>query len=179
MNGLSAYNADMGISWLTLRLFIDVICPRLPRIYSVLYNLLRRHLAAQPTSVNTLKVAVCEDEDGGVLKVSTTAMSGNTICENLFPMTARIGDHVISVLRELELPVRVALDNNLYTHAEFVAHYGKDKGEFRWRDAARLQGCALILVTEGGAILDPSANDALLVTLFPRMFLQPQVLVVQ
>ncbi len=84
-------------------------------------------------------------------------------------MTARIGDHVTSVLRQLELPFRVASDHNLYTRAEFVAHYGKDKGEFRWRDAEGLLGCALTLVTEGGAILDPSARDALLVTLLPRI----------
>ena len=47
-------------------------------------------------------------------------------------MTAMIGDHVTSVLRQLELPFRVASDHNLYTRAEFVAHYGKSKGDVRW-----------------------------------------------
>ena len=68
-------------------------------------------------------------------------MSGDIICEGILPDTASIGVHVSGVLRLLELPFRVASDHNLYTHAEFVAHYGPDTGENRWTDADALLGC--------------------------------------
>ena len=73
-----------------------------------------------------------------------------------------------SVLRQLELPFRVASDHNLYTRAEFVAHYGPDTGANRWTDADALPGCDISCVTEGGTILYPAGNDTLLVTLLPR-----------
>ena len=56
---------------------IDVYCFRLPRLYTLIRKL-NRQLADQLTLINTLKVAVCDDE---TLQVNTSAMSGNTICE--------------------------------------------------------------------------------------------------
>ena len=85
---------------------IDDTHPRLPGLYNVLYNL-NLHLAAQPTSIYTLTVAALHDEGCSLLKVSTSAMNGNIICEGIFPRTASIGVPVSSVLRQLELPFRV------------------------------------------------------------------------
>ena len=55
----------------------DVYCSRLPRLY-ILICKLNRQLADQPTFIHTLKVAVCDDD---TLQANTSAMSGNTICE--------------------------------------------------------------------------------------------------
>ena len=141
--------------------------PRLPGFYKVLYNL-HLHLEAEPTSIYTLTVAALHDECCSVLQVSVSAMSGNIVCEGICPITASIGDLVQSVLRQLALPFCVASNHNLYTRAEFDAHYGPDTGESRWTDAHALPGCDISFVTEGGTILDPAGNDALLVTLLPR-----------
>jgi hypothetical protein len=140
---------------------------RLPGLYNVLYTLDLR-FAAEPRSVYTLTVEALHDEGCSLLKVSTSAMSGNIVCEGIWPITASIGVLVQSVLRQLELPFRVASDHNLYTRAEFVAHYGPDTGENRWTDADALPGCDISFVAEGGTRLDPAGNDALLVTLLPR-----------
>ena len=111
---------------------------------------------------------MCHDEGCSLLKVSTSALSGNTIYEDIFPIDARIGHPVTSVLQQLGLPFRVAEDHNLYTRADFDAHYGPDEAEKRWTYAESLQGCSRTFLTEGGAILHPEANEAFLVTLIPR-----------
>jgi len=56
--------------------------PRLPGLYNVLYTL-NLHLAAQPKCIYTLTVATLQDEGCGLLKVSTSAMSGNIVCEGI------------------------------------------------------------------------------------------------
>jgi len=105
---------------------------------------------------------MCAD---ATLQVSTSIMSRHIICQEKSGTAAVIRDHVLFVQRQLELPFRVASDCNLYVWEEFVAHYGEEHGEGKWRWASVLHKIAIRFASEDGQALGVELADHLLTSL--------------
>ena len=94
-------------------------------------------------------------------------MSPKMVCQNspeVFSMTANLRDFTKCVLRVLEMPLRVACDQNLYSFEEFLGHYGEDSGRSRWEKANSLLN-PLLLIAEDGRIFDFRMRDLSLASL--------------
>ena len=149
---------------------ILVGCPKLPKIYSVICNL-HRQLQGLPTRVLTVKVAMCVD---ATLQVSTSTMSGHIVCEQKLGLAAVMFDHMSFVLRQFELPFRVAADYNMYTWEEFLAHYGEGDAEWKWRWANLVYDNNTVTVSEDGQEFAEERDNDLLTSFLPGFLTGPQ-----
>ena len=149
---------------------ILVGCPKLPKIYSVICNL-HRQLQELPTRVLTVKVAMCVD---ATLQASTSTMSGHIICEQKLGLAAVMCDHMSFVLRQFELPFRVAGDYNMYTWEEFLAHYGEGDAERKWHGANLVYDNNTVTVSEDGQEFAEERDDDLLTSFLPDVLTGPQ-----
>ena len=149
---------------------ILAVCPKLPKIYGVICNL-HRQLEELPTRVLTVKVAICDD---ATLQVSTSSMSGHILCEQKLSLAAVMRDHRSFVLRQFEVPFRVAGDYNMYPWEEFLAHYGEGDAEWKWRWANLVYDNNTVTVSEDGQEFAKERDDDLLTSFLPDVLTGPQ-----
>ena len=74
----------------------------------------------------------------GRLFLRTTTLNGERFSEETLGTSALVKHHLNSIRQRLELPVRMAADDKLYTLEEYLAYYGEDFGSWKLQVIAQV-----------------------------------------